>query len=341
MGGGGGGGGGDDEEWLPRCPCPADVTIVLVGKVGSGKSATANSILGSKVFASKHSYSSVTKMCQMSRTTRSDGCAEPRTINVIDTPGLFDMSTTTEDTRKEIAKCMEMSKNGIHAMLLVFSADSRFTREDADTIECIKIFFGDSIVNHMILVFTRGDQIGEVNWKDMLADKDASYLQDVAKQCSDRIILFDNKTIDAQHQEEQLNKLLDAVDSVISNNNGIPFSNKMFTQIKEEHDRQNEIGVQGSAEQTSMPRHDIYDGYLMLITKMVEEKLNSTIEKLQKQLMEEQKARQKIESEVAEAKMRSEEEIRKLREELEKAKQDSDKARQFYEKFKWMECAIM
>uniref|UniRef100_A0A0A9BJ54 AIG1-type G domain-containing protein n=1 Tax=Arundo donax TaxID=35708 RepID=A0A0A9BJ54_ARUDO len=174
----------------------------------------------------------------------------------------------------------------------------------------------------------------------MLADKDAKYLQYVVKLCSDRIILSDNKTSNAQHQ--QLKKLLDAVDSVISSNKGIPFSNQMFAQIKEVHDRQNEIGAEGySAEEIPKSKKDIYDGYLILITKMVEEKLNSTIEKLQKQLMEEQKARQKLENEVAEAKLRSEEEIRKLMERLEKAQQDSDKAQQRYEKFKWMECAMM
>lgn len=59
--------------------------------------------------------------------------------------------------------------------------------------------------------------------------------------------------------------------------------------------------------------------------------------------MEEQKARQKVESEVAEAKFRSEEEIQKLRESLEKAQQESDKAQLFYEKFRWVDekCTIM
>lgn len=36
------------------------------------------------------------------------------------------MNVTTEDARKEIAKCVDMSRDGIHAMLMVFSAASRF-----------------------------------------------------------------------------------------------------------------------------------------------------------------------------------------------------------------------
>jgi predicted GTPase len=79
-------GGGEDDGCLLYLPRPADVNLVLVGKVGTGKSATANSILGCNAFKSEYSYGSVTETCQMWSTTFRDGCAD-RTINVIDTPG--------------------------------------------------------------------------------------------------------------------------------------------------------------------------------------------------------------------------------------------------------------
>lgn len=87
------------------------------------------------------------------------------------------MNITTEDARKEIAKCLDMSRDGIHAMLMVFSAATRFTPEDADTVKSIKMFFGDKIVDHMILVSTYGDQVGEMNWRKMLSNKNVRYLQ--------------------------------------------------------------------------------------------------------------------------------------------------------------------
>jgi hypothetical protein len=58
------------------------------------------------------------------------------------------------------------------------------------------------------------------------------FVQDVVKTCGDMIVLFDNRTVDAQHQQDKLKKLMDAVDSVISSHGGIPFSNQMFSQIK-------------------------------------------------------------------------------------------------------------
>lgn len=53
------------------------------------------------------------------------------------------MDITAEDVRKEIVKCMDMAKDGIHAILMVFSATSRFSREDENTVENIKLFFGE------------------------------------------------------------------------------------------------------------------------------------------------------------------------------------------------------
>lgn len=91
--------------------------------------------------------------------------------------GLFDMNTKVEDAQKEIAKCMDLSKDGIHAMLMVFSATTRFSQEDVNTVESIRMFFGDNIADHMILVFTNGDQVDENTLNKMLSDKRAIYLQ--------------------------------------------------------------------------------------------------------------------------------------------------------------------
>ena len=88
------------------------------------------------------------------------------------------MDIKDEDIKKEIIKCMNLAKDGIHAILMVFSATSRFSQEDEKTIETIKLFFGDKIHDHMILVFTCGDQVDEeAIWKEMLTEAAPNYLQ--------------------------------------------------------------------------------------------------------------------------------------------------------------------
>ncbi|EMS53994.1 Protein AIG1 [Triticum urartu] len=318
------GGSNYDDDWvLPS----ADITVVLVGKLGYGKSATGNSILGREAFVSEYSHASVTNTCQMGSTMLTDG----RTINVIDTPGLFDMTVTPEDAGKEIVKCMNMAKDGIHAVLMVFSATSRFSREDSSTIETIKVFFGEKIVDHLVLVFTYGDLVGENLLKNMLSNA-PDYLQKVVQLCKNRVVLFDNKTKDPRIRTKQLETLLDVVDSVSANNGGNPFTDQMLTRLKEVHDREKEVhdALGYSEDQISELKKEIHrtrDEQLANITAMVEEKLNITVEKLQVQLMEEQNARLEAERVAAEARLKSDEEIRKLKERLEKAQEENEEFR--------------
>uniref|UniRef100_A0A8R7TJ33 AIG1-type G domain-containing protein n=1 Tax=Triticum urartu TaxID=4572 RepID=A0A8R7TJ33_TRIUA len=211
---------------------------------------------------------------------------------------------------------------------MVFSATCRFSHEDEKTVESIKLLLGDKVLDHMILVFTHGDLVGEeISWKKKLSDSAPAYLQDMLNLCKNRVVLFNNKT------SNKMKKLLDAVDSVISSNDGYPFSNQI-SRIQQAQSRE-EISVdECSVEQMSKMKKDIHDECLAQLAKMVEEKLNSTITRLEKLLLEEQKARLESENEVAEALLRSEKEIKKLSEILQKAKQETESTQKEMEKLK-------
>ncbi|GFQ08609.1 putative protein phloem protein 2-like a3 [Phtheirospermum japonicum] len=216
-----------DNDWELTCPSNVDRTVVLVGRTGDGKSSTGNSILGTKAFKSRSSSSGVTSTCELQSTVLNNG----QLLNVIDTPGLFDHTAELELMRREIIKCID----GIHAALLVLSTRPRFSQEEEEAIKSLMKFFGNKFSDYMIVIFTGGDDLEaqDETLDDYLGRDDCPEpLQKILEMCGNRCVLFDNRTNDARKKSQQLEQLLSFVDVVVDNNEGKPYTNELFVEMK-------------------------------------------------------------------------------------------------------------
>ncbi|KAL2086162.1 hypothetical protein ACEWY4_017221 [Coilia grayii] len=191
----------------------SEFRVVLLGCRGSGKSSSANTILGREEFDLKRG----TAQC-----VKRQGEVAGRQVTVVDPPGWFhniSLQDTPKFTKNEIKISASLCHPGPHVLLVLVNVAKSLTEEDVQNIQDHLELIDKSVWSHTMVLFTCGDWLGDVTIERYIESEE--HLQHLVEKCGNRYHVLNNHHSTTDHS--QVAQLLEKIEELVAGNSGRHF----------------------------------------------------------------------------------------------------------------------